>query len=94
MMLVGVCSVEIHIPESNSLKSKRQILRRIKDRIKNRFNVSIAEVENNNLWQRTTLGIAAVANEAKYVNQLLSQVVESLNHESGVVVLDYWIEIR
>lgn len=93
-MVVGVCSIEIHIPVSNSLKSKRQILRRIKDRIKNRFNVSLAEVGNNDLWQRATLGIAAVANEGKYVNQLLSQVVESLTRENGVEVLDYWIEIR
>jgi uncharacterized protein YlxP (DUF503 family) len=94
MMVVGVCSIEILIPESNSLKSKRQILRRIKDRVKNRFNVSIAEVENNNLWQRTTLGVAVVANEGRYVNQLLSQVVESLNRENGVELLDYSIEIR
>lgn len=92
-MVIGTCSIEIHIPESNSLKSKRQILRRIKDRIKNRFNVSIAEVENNDLWQRTTLGVAVVANQGKYVNQLLSQVIEQLNKESGVVVLDYHLEI-
>jgi len=93
-MVVGICSIEIHIPESSSLKSKRQILKRIKDRIRNRFNVSIAEVENNDLWQRTTLGVAAVANQGKFVNQLLSQVVELLNKESGVVVLDYHMEIR
>ena len=92
-MVVGVCSVEIHIPESNSLKSKRQALRRIKDRIKNRFNVSIAEVDNNDLWQRATLGIAAVANEGKFLNQLLSQVIEQLNRENEVVILDYSMEI-
>lgn len=93
-MVVGICSVEIHIPESNSLKRKRQFLRRIKDRVKNRFNVSIAEVENNELWQRATLGVAAVANDGKFLNQLLSQVVELLNREDGIEVLDYSIEIR
>ncbi|MDH4223449.1 MAG: DUF503 domain-containing protein [candidate division Zixibacteria bacterium] len=93
-MVVGICSIEIHIPESNSLKSKRQVLRRLKDRINNRFNVSIAEIGNNDLWQRTTLGVAAIANDGKFINQLLSQVIEQLNRENGVVVMDYSMEIR
>ncbi len=92
-MVVGVCTVDIHFPESGSLKSKRQILKRIKDRIRNRFNVSLAEVENNDLWQRSTLGVAAVANQGKFVNQVLSQVIEHLQKEGGVVVLDYSMEI-
>jgi uncharacterized protein len=92
-MVVGICTIELHLPESCSLKSKRQILKRIKDRIRNRFNVSLAEVENNDLWQRTTLGVAAVANQGKFVNQVLSQVIEHLHKESGVVVLDYSMEI-
>ncbi|MCJ7457441.1 MAG: DUF503 domain-containing protein [candidate division Zixibacteria bacterium] len=92
-MVVGICTIELHLPESGSLKSKRQILKRIKDRIRNRFNVSLAEVENNDLWQRTTLGVAAVANQGKFVNQILSQVMEHLQTESGIVVLDYSMEI-
>jgi uncharacterized protein YlxP (DUF503 family) len=55
--------------------------------------VSLAEVENNDLWQRTTLGVAAVANQGKFVNQVLSQVIEHLHKESGVVVLDYSMEM-
>ncbi len=93
-MVVGVCTIDIHFPESGSLKGKRHILKRIKDRIRNRFNVSIAEVDNNDLWQRTTLGVAAVANQGKFVNQILSQVIEHLQSESGIVVLDYSTEIR
>lgn len=92
-MVVGICTIEIHLPESGSLKSKRQILKRIKDRIRNRFNVSIAEVENNDLWQRATLGVAAVANQGKFVNQILSQAVEHIQKESGIIVLDYSMEI-
>jgi len=57
-MVVGLASIEIHIPECGSLKRKRQFLRGIKDRVKNRFNVSIAEVDHNDLWQRTTLGVS------------------------------------
>ena len=92
-MVVGICTIELHLPESGSLKSKRQILKGIKDRIRNRFNVSLAEVENNELWQRSTLGVAAVANQGKFVNQVLSQVIEHVQKEGGVIVLDYSMEI-
>jgi uncharacterized protein YlxP (DUF503 family) len=88
-MVVGIASIEIHIPESGSLKSKRHFLKRIKDRVKNRFNVSIAEVDHNDLWQRTTLGVSVVANEQQFANQVLSQVVEFINREQGIQILDY-----
>jgi uncharacterized protein YlxP (DUF503 family) len=88
-MVVGIANIEIHIPESGSLKNKRHFLRRIKDRVKNRFNVSIAEVDHNDLWQRTTLGVSVVANEQQFANQVLSQVVEFIGQEQGIDILDY-----
>lgn len=91
-MVVGVASIDIHIPESGSLKSKRHFIKGIKDRIKNKFNVSIAEVDHNDLWQRTTLGVSVVANEKQFANQVLSQVVEFIGHEHSVHLLDYTIE--
>ena len=92
-MVVGLANIDIHIPESGSLKSKRQLLKRIKDRVKNKFNVSIAEVGHNDLWQRTTIGVSVVANDKKFANQVLSKVVEQINKENGVQILDYSIEI-
>ena len=92
-MVIGTCQVDLHLPESGSLKKKRQIVKRIKDRVKNRFNVSIAEVGDNELWQRATLGISVVSNDKKFANQVLNQVVEHINQENGVVVLDYSLEI-
>lgn len=88
-MVVGIANIEIHIPESESLKSKRHFLKRIKDRVKNRFNVSIAEVDHNDLWQRTTLGVSVVTNEQQFANQVLSQVVEFISREQGIQILDY-----
>ncbi len=73
-MIVGVLTLELHLPESNSLKSKRFIIKSLKDRIKNKYNVSIAEVDANDLWQRCVLGAACVANESKVVNQNLDGV--------------------
>ena len=62
-MIVGLLTLDLHFPESNSLKDKRWVLRSIKDRMKNKFNVSVAEVGANDLWQRSVIGIACVANE-------------------------------
>ena len=92
-MVVGLANIDIHIPESGSLKSKRHLLKRIKDRVKNKFNVSIAEVGHNDLWQRTTIGVSVVANDKKFANQVLSKVVEQINKENGLQILDYSIEI-
>jgi len=92
-MVVGLAHIDIHIPESGSLKSKRHLLKGIKDRVKNKFNVSIAEVGHNDLWQRTTIGVSVVANDNKFANQVLSKVVEQINKENGLQILDYSIEI-
>jgi len=92
-MVVGLASIDIHIPESGSLKSKRHFLKGIKDRVKNRFNVSIAEVDHNDLWQRTTLGVSVVTNQKQFANRVLSQVVDFIGKENGVQILDYSIEL-
>ncbi len=92
-MVVGLANIDIHIPESGSLKNKRHFLKGIKDRLRNKFNVSVAEVGHNDLWQRTTIGVSVVANDKKFANRVLSQVVEHINKENGVQILDYSIEI-
>ena len=88
-----MANIDIHIPQSGSLKSKRYLLKGMKDRLKNKFNVSVAEVGHNDLWQRTTLGVSVVANEKKFANQVLSKVVEQIDKESDLQILDYSIEI-
>ena len=92
-MVIGTCSVQLYFSESGSLKRKRQFLKRIKDKVRNKFNVSIAEIEDNDLWQRATLGISTVANDGRFINEILSKVVKQIQSENGVEVLDYQIEI-
>ena len=75
-MIVGICTVELFIPDGQSLKSKRQVVKSLKDRIRDKFNVSVAEVGEQDLWQKAVLGIACVANETAYVNQVLDQVLQ------------------
>jgi hypothetical protein len=74
-MIVGICTVELFIPDGHSLKDKRQVLLSLKDRLRGKFNVSVAEVGDQDLWQRAVLGIACVANEGTYVNQVLDSAL-------------------
>ncbi|HPG40999.1 MAG TPA: DUF503 domain-containing protein [bacterium] len=92
-MFIGLLQIELFIPESDSLKAKRFVLSSIKDRIKNKFNVSIAEVENNDKWQRATLGVAMVANEKNFVDQALNKVLNFVDDYDQVEVVDHRIEI-
>jgi uncharacterized protein YlxP (DUF503 family) len=73
-MFVGVLRLTLHLPEPGSLKSKRHLLRSAIDRVKARFNVSIAEVAENDLWQKSVVGVAAVGNDHAFVNETLDKV--------------------
>ncbi len=75
-MHVGVCQIELRLPENQSLKGKRQVIKSITTRIQNRFNVSVAEVDNQNLWQLATLGIACVSNHRRHADETLANVVK------------------
>jgi len=75
-MNVGVCRIELHLPENESLKGKRQIVKSIIARLQNRYNVSVAEVDNQELWQIATLGIACVSNHRRHADETLSSVVK------------------
>lgn len=92
-MIVGVCTLDLHISESGSLKSKRHVLRSIKDRIRSRFNVSVSEVENQDLWQRVTVGVACIGTDRAQVNQVLDHVVDLVETFPTVEIIDYRIEI-
>jgi len=92
-MFVGVGQVELYIPESGSLKSKRFVLKSIKTKLRNKFNVSVAEIDNNDKWQRASLGVAVVSNERKIVDSTLNQVINFIESEVRVEVIDHSIEI-
>ena len=85
-MVVGILQVDLSIPGADSLKSKRMVLRSLKDRIRREFNVSIAEVADNDQWQSASLAIAVVSNDRRFANQVLSKVVDLIvaTHDSFV----------
>jgi len=75
-MHVGVCQIELRLPENHSLKGKRQVIKSIITRLQNKFNVSVAEVDNQDLWQLATLGVACVSNHRRHADETLANVVK------------------
>jgi uncharacterized protein YlxP (DUF503 family) len=93
-MNVGVCKVQLRLPENLSLKGKRQVLKSITTRTRNKFNVSVAEVGDQNLWQLATLGICCVSNDSRYINEVLSKVVDFIvGSRFEIEILNYEIEL-
>jgi uncharacterized protein YlxP (DUF503 family) len=84
-MTVGIARLTLFIPDSHSLKEKRMVVRRVKDRTRGKFNVAIAEVEDNDVWQRAVLGLAVVGNERRFVDSALDEVVRFVRGEAEVV---------
>ncbi len=84
----------MRLPDNLSLKGKRQVVKSITARLKNKFNVSVAEVEDNDLWQLATIGICFVSNDKRFTNEVLSKAVELVvNSQGDFEMLDYEIEI-
>lgn len=92
-IIVGLCTVELFIPESQSLKDKRQVLLSLKDRLREKFNLSVAEVDGQDLWQKAVLGLACVANEARYVNQVCEQALNLIRGVPAVEIVQSRIEL-
>ncbi|HEX76237.1 MAG TPA: DUF503 domain-containing protein [Dehalococcoidia bacterium] len=93
-MNTGICKVKLHLRESQSLKDKRRILKSIVSRLRNQYNVSIAEVDDQDLWQLATLGVTCVSNHNQHVDETLSKVMNFIVHNyPDLEVVDHEIEI-
>ncbi|HEY4706101.1 MAG TPA: DUF503 domain-containing protein [Thermodesulfobacteriota bacterium] len=92
-MVVGISTVTLLLHGSHSLKDKRQVLKSVIEKTKNRFNVSVAEVGGNDVWQRAELGIAAVGNDRAFVNSVLDKVLLFIEGLHLAEVTDSTIEI-
>ena len=93
-MHIGICHITLRLPENDTLKGKRRVISSLKSRVRSRFNVAIAEVEDNSRWQLITLGVSCVSNNAQHANEILSKVVQYINDIGGdTEFLDYDMEI-
>lgn len=91
-MVVGLLVVQIHVPGSQSLKDKRQVVRRIKDRVKNRFNVSVAETDGQNTWQQCELSISMVAVMEAAVEREFQHILDYIDSVPEADMIDSWDE--
>lgn len=74
-MHVGVCKVTLRLPENQSLKGKRRVINSLSSRIRNKFNVSVAEVGDNDLWQIATIGVTVASNGARHAEEVIDRVL-------------------
>lgn len=88
-MHIGVLVIEMLIYSSNSLKEKRFVLRSVKDRLKNKFNVSVAEIEYQDKWQRSQLGIVMVSNQHSHVENALQKIFQFLDRMDTFEIVSY-----
>lgn len=80
-MFVGIARIEYHIPHARSLKAKRQVLRKLIDRARAKFKITVNEVDHQELWQRTAIGVAVVGGDGGHVEHMLSQVMQFLDDQ-------------
>jgi uncharacterized protein YlxP (DUF503 family) len=92
-MTIGSLSFELNIPEAFSLKDKRRILKSLKDRIKNKFNVSVAEVGHKDIWNRALLVVVNVSDSSVHVDKQLSEVVNFVEQIHDISIIQIKLEI-
>ena len=93
-MVVGTCELDFHLPGNHSLKGKRQVSRSIVQRIRNRYNVSVAEVAALDRWQVLSLGVTCVTNDRRHADEILSKIVDFAEDQTdGAVLQQSRIEI-
>jgi uncharacterized protein YlxP (DUF503 family) len=91
-MTVGIARLTLFLPEVHSLKEKRMVLRRVKDRARQKFNLAIAEVGANDVWQRALLGIAVLGSGRRFVESALDEVVRFVRAEAEVTNVEREIQ--
>jgi uncharacterized protein YlxP (DUF503 family) len=91
-MIVGVCNIFLLIDEAFSLKEKRRIVKSITQRLKARFNASVAEVDLNDKWKNVVIGVACVSNDSKHIDSTLSNIINFVENDGRVVVVEQHTE--
>lgn len=90
---VGLGILELHLPDVGSLKGKRHILKGLKEKVKNRFDVSVAEVDHHDSWQRATLAVACVSHDSRHANEVVDKAMNFVAANIEGYVIDRSVEI-
>jgi len=92
-VIIGILHLGIYIPESNSLKAKRQVLHKLKANIRNSFNVAVTQVDQEDKWQRAELAVVGVEKSRDTINSILSRIINYMENFSQIELIDYQIEL-
>ena len=92
-MPVGLLTLELHIPEAHSLKDKRQIVRSLKDRLRRHFNVAVAELEYQDVWQRSIIGVVTLSVAEQHVEESLQLVLNEADRLLGPILINHVVEM-
>jgi len=92
-MVIGTLTVTLQVPDSASLKDKRQVVRSLTARIRQRFNVAVAEVEDQNLWQSAVIGIACVSADGRHADEMCQKVLRFVDERGDALILDSRFEL-
>ncbi|MFN2363995.1 MAG: DUF503 domain-containing protein [Halarsenatibacteraceae bacterium] len=86
MIVIGL-RLDLYLPGVNSLKEKRRLIKSLLDKINNKFNVSIAEIDNQDMWQRSVIGIVSVSNSRKPIERIFTSLIELVDQKSGIELM-------
>jgi uncharacterized protein YlxP (DUF503 family) len=92
-MPVGLLTLELHIPDAHSLKDKRQIVRSLKDRLRRHFNVAVAEMEYQDVWSRSIIGVVTLSTAEQHVEESLQSVLREADRLLGPVLVNHVVEM-
>jgi uncharacterized protein YlxP (DUF503 family) len=93
MTVIALLTLDIHVPHAQSLKDKRMVVRSVKDRLRSKFNVAVAETDHQDLWQRAQLSAVTVGSDEAYLNQLLHLALEEAERTAPECMVQGNIEI-
>jgi len=92
-MPVGLLTLDLHIADAQSLKDKRQVLRSLKDKLRQKFNVAVAELDHQDVWQRSVVGVVTLSTEEKHVREVLQKALEEADEILGSMLINQAVEI-
>ena len=92
-MRVGVCTAYLLIPESQSLKDKRRVVKSLLAKLGNRFNIAVSEIGDLDTPKRSVIGIVSISNDSRHLNQILSKVVGFIEKKNLAILIDYEIDL-
>jgi uncharacterized protein len=90
---VAIGTVELHLPDVGSLKGKRHVLKGLKEKLRHRFELSVAEVDHQDLWQRATLALAYVSGDSRHANEVMSKALDFIEDNLDGYVTDIHVEV-